>query len=141
MSLLRIRRCRNMPTILNHFLPRIILSRIYPPFNSNANILAAQMRYGTKIRTITAKILLKRNVKREAIRLRMYNVHIINLATEYIWNTSTAFQRDQFATLAASVNTINQNYRESFIYRMTQITTPQETNCALGNDFLNGSNF
>ncbi|CAI2169875.1 18662_t:CDS:1 [Funneliformis geosporum] len=143
MSSLRIRTHRVVSTssILNCFLSRITRSRIYPPFNSNARILAAQMRYGRNIRTITGIILLKRNVKREAIRLRMHNLHIISLATDHIWNTSTAVQRDQFATLAASVNTINQNHRANFIYRMTQITTPQETNSSFGNALFNGSAF
>ncbi|CAG8738900.1 10353_t:CDS:1, partial [Funneliformis mosseae] len=104
----------------------------------NAQILAAQMRCVRNIPNIIGQTLLKRNVKREANRLRMYNRHIISLATDYIWNNSTAFQRDQFTTLAESVNNINRNHalrlsREDFIFRMTQITTPQPTHSILFN--------
>ncbi|CAG8530811.1 3610_t:CDS:1, partial [Funneliformis caledonium] len=121
-------------SILNHFLSRIIFRRIYPPFNSNAQILAAQFRYGSIISSITGKTLLKRNVKREAIRLRMYTQNIIDLATTYIWDHSTEYQIDQFTTLADTVNKIIRDHasqlsREDSIYRMTQITSFQETNC------------
>ncbi|CAG8599008.1 6674_t:CDS:1 [Funneliformis caledonium] len=144
MSSLRIRRNCNISThsILYYFLSRINYHRIYLPFNSNAQILAAQMRCVRNIPNIIGQTLLKRNVKREANRLRMYNRHIISLATDYIWNNSTAFQRDQFTTLAESVNNINRNHalrlsREDFIFRMNQITTPQPTHSIL----FNGSSF
>src|SRR5688572_24902437 len=107
----QIRRNHNVSvrSILNDFLARINYNRIYLPYNSNAQIIAAHMRSGKIIQEPTGMDLMEQNVRREANRLNLRSQHIIRLATNRIWNFSTIFQKDQFTTLANDVNDINQN--------------------------------
>src|SRR5437868_852809 len=81
-------------SVLNNFLDRINYNNIYQlPYNNNAQILATQARNGRRVQELTGKNLIKRNVGREANRLRLHNRYLINLATDYIWLHSTSTQR------------------------------------------------
>ncbi|CAG8663584.1 24_t:CDS:1 [Funneliformis mosseae] len=137
---------RNQNAILNDFLSRINYLRIYPPYNSNAQILAAQTRNCRSIPRITGIHLMKRNIKREANRLHVYCRHIIDLTTNHVWNFSTAHQREQFTMLANDINNINRNRvlllsNAETVNRMFQITIPQATSSEFDNAFFNGSSF
>src|SRR5688572_9417949 len=98
-------------TTLNRFLGNIDPNNVYIlPCNNNAQILAAQSRNGRRVRRLTGKNLMKRNVEREGHRLNVYNRYLINLAVDHIWNLhSTPFQRDRFTSLANNANNINQS--------------------------------
>src|SRR6266542_2880401 len=137
---------------LNSFLTLIDYNNIYLlPYNNNSQILAAaQSRNNNRnIRRLTGKILLKRNIEREAHRLQIHDRHLINLAVNYIWYlNSTLTQRRRFTNLANEAKNLNQN-RVSQIHlrnntntlnRITQLTIPQVSNDPF--EFLfNGSNF
>ncbi|RIA99464.1 hypothetical protein C1645_811500 [Glomus cerebriforme] len=146
---------------LNNFLNLMDYENIHRlPYNNNAQILAAHARNSRK--RLTGRGLIKQNIKREAHRLqlykthrlqlykarrlqlysRLYSRHMINLATNHIWEHSTSFQRNQFINLANNANNIN-NIRltdnVSTIDRIARITTRQITNNTLENDFFNGA--
>src|SRR5438046_10060526 len=72
----------------------------------DAQTLADQSRN----QIISGKDLVKRNVEHEARQLRMHNQHLVNLATEHIWNLLTSPHKNRFERLANDANDIN-NYR------------------------------
>ncbi|CAI2183163.1 17223_t:CDS:1 [Funneliformis geosporum] len=133
-------------TVLNDFLNRINYNNIYLfPYNNNAQIFAALARNGRRFQRLTGKGLMKRNIIREANRLRIRRQHIINLATNKIWNmVLTTSQRNRFNSLAENVNHINRTMNDAknnTLDRITQITMPQATNNLYENNFFNGTNF
>jgi hypothetical protein len=143
--------------MLNNLLSQINYENIYQlPYNNNEQIIAVLSRRRSsrgRIQRLTGRILMRRNVEREAHRLQIYNRYIINLATDYIWNLHfTPSQRYQFTNLANSANNINQNRSSrssrvrsidntSTLERITLINNIQITNNPLENNFFNGTNF
>jgi len=139
---------------LNDFLNLINYNNIYKlPCDNNAQILAIQSRYGgRRIRRLTGKYLMRRNVGREAHRLQIYNRYLINLAADQIWNSrSTLSQRNRFINLANNANSLNQSRvarvrrinspsTSNTLDRIIQNTAP-ETNSSFENNILNGTNF
>src|SRR5581483_7443375 len=92
-----------------------------------------------RIQSTSGKDLIKLNVEGEARRLRLYNRHIINLATDYIWDElSTPSQRNRFINIANNLNRINNN---DTLNQIARLTTPQVTNDPFENDFFNGTSF
>ncbi|CAI2172234.1 7916_t:CDS:2 [Funneliformis geosporum] len=126
---------RSYRSILNDFLSRINENRIrIPPYNNDAQIVAAQARNGGRIQRLTGKCLLKQNIQREANRLHIHRQRIINLATVRIWNIHFGtYQRNQFSTLANDANHINQRRlthirmtnQEDTLHRISQMTLSQ----------------
>jgi len=136
-------------SILYNFLDRVNYNNLNVlPYNNNENILAAHARNGRKTTILTGKYLMNRNVEREAykLRLRLHHRHIINLATEVIWNLRfTQTQRQRFITLADSANSINQNItrvnNDDTLDRIARINVPQTTTNSFERDFFNGGSF
>src|SRR5581483_11191876 len=109
---------------LNGFLNRINYNNIYKLPCDNNEILDIQSRYG-RIRRLTGKYLMRRNVGREAHRLQIYNRYLINLAADQIWNSrSTLSQRNRFINLANNANSLNQ----SRVARVRRINSPSTSN-------------
>ncbi|CAG8559209.1 3460_t:CDS:1 [Funneliformis mosseae] len=123
---------------------------LIPPHHNNAaQLLAAQVRNG-RIRILTGMDLLKQNIKYEANRLHVYGRYIIDLATNRIWHHHlSTFQRQQFITLANSLNGINRRRASQLrmtnnvdtLNRISQITLPQAITSTFENNFFNGINF
>jgi hypothetical protein len=139
---------------LNDFLNRINYNNIYLlPCDNNAQIFAVQSRYRGRIRRLTGKCLMKRNVRREAHRLQIYNRYLINLATDQIWSLHSTFsQRNRFVNLANNANSLNQirvqrvrrtnsSNTPNTLDRIAQITAPQITNNPFEDNIFNGTNF
>ncbi|CAG8627218.1 3422_t:CDS:1 [Funneliformis mosseae] len=132
-------------TILNTFLDDINYNNVNSlPCNNDPRLLASRSRRGRRIQMLTGKILMKRNVFREAYRLNIRNRYLINLAVDTIWNLRlTPYQRGRFIILATSANIINQFTvsRTRLIHNPnTQITTHRDTN-ELEQSIFNGINF
>src|SRR5688572_16367158 len=106
----QIRNTESVRSILNNLLNQINYENVYQlPYNNNAQILAvlSRRRASRRIQRLTGRILMRKNVEREALRLQIHNRYIINLATDYIWNShSTPSQRHQFTNLANNANNI-----------------------------------
>src|SRR5215213_8896928 len=96
----------SVQAVLNDFLNNVNYNNIHLlPYNNNAQILAVLSRSGRRIRILTGKGLMKRNVGREAHRLQIHSRYLINLATDHIWSLrSTASQRNRFINLANNAN-------------------------------------
>ncbi|CAB4493693.1 hypothetical protein RhiirA5_417095 [Rhizophagus irregularis] len=130
----------SIKSILDRFLDLVNFANIYLlPYDGDAQLLSTQTR---NVR-ITGKDLIKQNVENEVHRLRFYDQYLINVATNYVWNThSNSFQRNLFENLANNANTINninQNLlsfinNSDTIDRITQMA-PQITNN--NNSFVN----
>lgn len=136
----------SIQTARNNFLDRINYNNVHLlPCNNNVRVLAAQARNGRRVQRLTGKGLMKRNVEREARRLRLYNRYIINLSTDQIWNLrSTSTQRSQFINLANAANMINQTRvsqinNANTLRRISQLTIPQITNNPFANNLFGGT--
>ncbi|GBB97467.1 hypothetical protein RclHR1_00030024 [Rhizophagus clarus] len=149
----QLRNTESTRPMLNNLFNQFNFENIYQlPYNNNAQILAilSRRRASRRIQRLTGRILMRRNVEREAHRLQVHSRYIINLATDYIWNLhSTPSQRYQFTNLANNVNNINQN-RASRVRRIDNTSTldniirinnTQVTNNSFENEFFNGTNF
>lgn len=145
------RNIESVRSILNNLLNQINYENVYQlPYN-NAQILAVlSRRRARRNQRLTGRILMRRNVEREAHRLQVHNRYIINSATDYIWNIhSTPLQRYQFTNLANIANNINQNRASrvrlidntSTLVSIVQINNTQITNNSFENDFFNGTRF
>ncbi|PKY53213.1 hypothetical protein RhiirA4_471298 [Rhizophagus irregularis] len=149
----QIRNTESVRSILNNLFNQINYENVYQlPYNNNAQILAvlSRRRASRRIQRLTGRILMRKNVEREALRLQIHNRYIINLATDYIWNShSTPSQRYQFTNLANNANNINQNRASrvrwidntSTLVNIIQINNTQITNNTFENDFFNGTRF
>ncbi|CAI2169368.1 10224_t:CDS:1 [Funneliformis geosporum] len=117
------------------------------PYNNNASMLVAHASSEFTTKVLTGKGLLQKNVEEKARQLRKRDKHMINSATESIWNLRlTSLQRDDFERLANEANNIIQNRTRSngdddMSNMMTSINTPQVTNQPFGNYMFNGINF
>jgi hypothetical protein len=126
-------------SILNDFLNLINYSNVYQLPN-------AQTLHTRNSQRLTGKDLIRQNIEREAHRLHLYSQHIINLATNDIWNLrSTSFQRNKFKRLANDANNINQNRvsqirltNTNTIDQIVRLTVPQITSDPFENNFFNG---
>lgn len=98
-----------------------------PPHNNQSKQLADEVRLNnTKHTIVTPRMLLKRNIKRE---VDDENIDI-NLMVNNVWNHHlTDTQREEFESLAKSINKINQNVaniNSDSHYRMNRIDNHQE---------------
>src|SRR5688572_10973709 len=109
------------------------------PYDNDANKLAVHVRRTNKL---TGKILVKRNVMREAHRLQI-DIQNINLIVNRIWNHHlTPTQQEEFTTLANDANIINQNAAretDSFLNRMIRIDIYQASNNPFEDALFNGT--
>src|SRR5256885_5920852 len=86
-------------SILQYFMNNKDDSAIYH-LRHNANVLAAQLRSGIRITSITGIVLMQQNVEIEVRRLNIQSQYLIRMATNRIWRNSTRSQRQQFIDLA-----------------------------------------
>ncbi|RIA83353.1 hypothetical protein C1645_833965 [Glomus cerebriforme] len=134
----------SIPSLTNNFLNRANYTNIYQL--RNVQILANQSRNGVRL---IGRDLINQNVEFEARRLQMYSRKLINSATYYIWSFFlTQSERNQFINLANNANNINQSRilnspidNTVTLDLIARITTPQNIDNPLGNNFLNGTNF
>src|ERR1044072_908802 len=83
-----------------------------PPFNNNPQVIAAQVRNGTRIQILEGKDLLMWNIKLEAKRLQLQNrnLSLVTVVTDQVWSSrAMRSKRKRFISLAENANIINQN--------------------------------